>query len=85
MTVPADFEAVTIRVDRIMDAEKRKSKQRQRNKFDCLLKQENKPSYQDGWIVNLLSVAISDQQRSVLSKGLNFDPTPNRIPVAIGL
>ena len=79
---PADFEAVTIHVDRIMDAEKQKSKQRQRNKFDRLLKQENKPSYQDRWIVNLSSVTISDQQKSVLSKGLNFAPTPNRIPVA---
>ena len=27
-------------------------------------------------------MTISDQQKSVLSKGLNFAPTPNRIPVA---
>ena len=74
---PIEFEAVTVHLNRVMEAEKQKSKERQKDKFDRLLKQKNKLSFQDRWIVNLSSMTISDQQRSVFSKGLNFAPTPN--------
>ena len=42
---------------------------------------QNRTRFQEMWIVNLSSTSITEHQKSVLSKGLNFAPTPNKVPV----
>ena len=68
--------------------EKAKVKERQKRKFDTLLQREREPpgsrdrldDDHERWVVNLSSKEISDMQKAVLAKGLNFVPAPTRIP-----
>ena len=62
------------------------TKQRQRRKFAALNKtkpEDGKESTinQDRWVINLSSKNINEQEKSVLSKGLNFAVTPYQLPV----
>ena len=50
-----------------------------------LFKKQDRSVNQYRWIVNLSSTTIIDQQKSVLSKGLNFAPTLKRVPVETAL
>ena len=65
------------------------TKTRQQNKFERLVSKDSgnaSPSpYEintDRWVVNLSDRPISDDERSILSKGLNFAVTPTSIPIA---
>ena len=40
-----------------------------------------KKVYEDKWVANHSSRVLSEKEKEVLSKGLNFAPTPMRIPV----
>ena len=67
------------------------AKSRQRQKFDRLLSKEETRSPttnigdtnidQTKWVMNLSDRPLSDSERSVLMKGLNFSVTPSKIPV----
>ena len=64
-----------------------KCKERQKKKFDLLLLSrighEGKMNkmYEDKWVANHSSRVLSEKEKEVLSKGLNFAPIPLRIPV----
>ena len=64
-----------------------KCKERKKKKFDLLLLSrmghEGKINkvYDDKWVANHSSRVLSEIEKEVLSKGLNFAPTPMRIPV----
>ena len=67
------------------------AKSRQRQKFDRLLSKEKtrSPTTNSGdtnidqtkWVMNLSDRLLSNSERSVLMKGLNFSVTPSKIPV----
>ena len=67
------------------------AKSRQRQKFERLLSKEETRSPttnigdtnidQTKWVMNLSDRPLSDSERSVLMKGLNFSVTPSKIPV----
>ena len=67
------------------------AKSRKRQKFERLLTKEETRSPttnigntnidQTKWVMNLSDRPLSDSERSVLMKGLNFSVTPSKIPV----
>ena len=56
-------------------------KERQKNKFDSLLRKQNdnQLSKSNKWVVNLSSKRLSTPQKSLLSKGMKFAPAPEKI------
>lgn len=65
---------------------KMRLKTRQKMKFDSLWKERNNtsvppPSSRHRWVVNVSSKTLSESQQSVLAKGLNFAPTPNKCDI----
>ena len=64
-------------------------KQRQRKKFDNLVIKSNVSNSTkthssvntDKWVINPSDMSVSDTERDVLMKGLNFAVTPERLPV----
>ena len=78
---PSHFTSVESHLQNVLTAEKTRCKDSQKSKFQKLFKGQNRSRFQDEWIVNLSSTTITDHQKSVLSKGLNFAPTPNKVPV----
>jgi len=61
---------------------------RQVDKFDNLLFKSQNNAMSDAntqtrkrWIVNISKKELSEAERSVLSKGLNFAITPEKVPV----
>ena len=65
------------------EKEKLKAKHRQKSKFDTLLGRRtsrNPPTPPSRWVVNLSSTELTEPQKSVLAKGLNFAPAPRSIP-----
>ena len=78
--LPLHLQAVKEHAHDIKLDEKNKCKSRQKNKFQKLLAEQTGTGYQRKWAINLSSKIITDQQKSVLSKGLNFAPTPCQIP-----
>ena len=79
--LPLHLQAVKEHAHNIKQDEKNKCKSRQKNKFQKLLAEQTRTGYQRNWVINLSSKIITDQQKSVLSKGLNFAPTPRQIPI----
>ena len=60
----------------------RKTKTRQKRKFEVLVQRNDpRPQTKARWIVNLSSKTLSDDQKRVLSHGMNFAPAPRKIPV----
>ena len=55
-------------------------KERQKNKFDKLLKKQehNKHPDFDRWVINQSSKKLNTPQKSLLSKGMNFALAPKR-------
>ena len=72
--------------ERVIAAETTKCKLRQKSKFDRLLSssysQKDWPGVQERWVVNLSKTPLHRSETEVLKKGLNFAPTPSRIPVS---
>ena len=65
-----------------MDYESKTCRSRLKRKIEVLLsKRRGKHHLKNRWVVNLLSKELSDPQRSVLSKGLNFASAPLKIPI----
>ena len=64
-----------------------KCKIRQKKKFELILSRSSTRSaqkqdrYKEKWIVNNSSRVLSEREKEVLSKGLNFSPAPTRIPI----
>ena len=61
----------------------RAAKERQKKKFDTLVSKPSSQRKPDEWqVVNLSSKQLTTPQLQVLSRGLNFVPTPKFIPKA---
>ena len=61
----------------------RAAKERQKKKFDALVsKQSSQQKPNERHVVNLSSKQLTTPQLQVLSRGLNFAPTPKFIPKA---
>ena len=76
------FGRVSRYVDYIRDAERRKCQSRQVRKFDSLVSQSFKTDENtvSDWVMNISSSPLTMHQRSLLARGMNFSPTPKRIP-----
>ena len=63
----------------------KKSKERQRKKFDCLMlskrQRQRETLNKDRLVVNLSSQQLTESQHDVLVLGLNFATAPKRVPV----
>ena len=81
---------VTDHVIRKAESEFQKSKWRQQQKLEGLQRKSTRRNTPDNpelggeqlkkWVVNLSKHKLTDPQLSVLAKGLNFSPSPNKIP-----
>ena len=70
----------------VSENEKQKAKERQKRKFDTLIREHegnraSVMSHVGKWVINLSSKQLSDQQEKVLAKGLKFAPAPKSIPI----
>ena len=67
------------------DVVTQRCKSRQKSKFDKLLSKSFSKSSDDTssdrWVVNLSSATLAEPEVAVLRKGLNFAPSPSRVPV----
>ncbi len=57
-------------------------------KFDCLVKKQSTDTEKNetkatknSWVINKSSTALLPEEKEVLELGLNFAPTPKRVPV----
>ena len=85
----SDFEKVTTRNKKRGEATFLAQRQKHIFKLDALRRKheegrnksvEHTRSSGHKWIVNLSSCELNDSQQQVLQRGLNFAPTPTRIP-----
>ena len=64
------------------DVVTQRCKSRQKSKFDKLLsKCYSHDGSNDRWVVNLSKATLSKSEIDVLKKGLNFAPSPSRVPI----
>ena len=82
-----DYKAVTRMADSTGERTFQRTRDKQREKMDNLCarnKKKNcdhpKKEERKNWVINLSSHQLTEDQRTVLERGLNFAPTPKHIP-----
>ena len=83
LMAPEDFSALESLRVLAQYRETEKCKSRQKRKFERLLNRsrgKRAGGSSERWVVNLSNKQLQPDELSVLEKGLNFAPTPNRVP-----
>ena len=80
-----DYQKVTSLCEQHAEKVFQRTRDNQRAKFDRWTRrvepsQGNQEKFKERWVVNLSDQKLSDEQESVLQKGLNFAKTPGTIP-----
>ena len=81
--LPHHYHALESLAKSAAEKERSKTKSCQKRKFDALLTKSStrQKRHPEKWVVNLSSKTLTEQQTSVLAKGLNFSIACTKVPI----